>query len=256
MSQYKDYRGAYQSGTRANWYENKVYEKGGFDEMLWHLEKRVFSDLLARNFESMDEIKVLDFACGTGRITEFLETHTKNIDALDISPEMVEIAKAKTRHANYIVADILENPDSIKDEYDLITTFRFVLLADADLRTKVFDRLSKVIGVTGGKIIVGIHGNPVSRRSLVHCREFLKRVPRENRTRSFSINDMRVLASGAGLKIDSIGGVGFVPRSLFKLLGPKISYSIERLINLIPFAGRFGSNLIVSCSALKSTVLS
>ena len=254
MNEYKDYRESYQGEARANWYENKVYEKGGFDEMLWHAEKTILTTMLGQCWPSMKGLKILDFACGTGRITEFLESlpDTDKIDALDISEGMVDIARTKTRNVNFIVGDILENPDVINEEYDLITTFRFVLLAEADLRGKVFERLSKAVQTTGGKIAVGIHGNPISRRFFVHCREFVFRVPLENRTKSFSIGDMRLLATSAGLKIDAIEGVGFVPRTLFKILGPKISYSIEKMICRIPFAGRFGSNLIVLCSASNS----
>ena len=68
MKDYDDYRGAYQGSDRADWYDESIYKKGGFDEFLWDIEKTSLLSILNRSCQSYENIHALDFACGTGRI--------------------------------------------------------------------------------------------------------------------------------------------------------------------------------------------
>ena len=252
MSKYNDYRGAYQGIQNVNRYEKEIYSKDGFDNSLWEIEKTALLSILEKVYSSLENTETLDFACGTGRITEFLESYMRNIDALDISEEMVSVAKTKTKNVNYIVGDIINDPEVNNKKYDLITTFRFVLFAEPELREAVFRKLALMLHDDHGRIIVGLHGNPYSRRGLVHIFQKLKATPQEDQLRSFSLNEMRSLAANAGLEVVDYTGVGFVPRKIFDLFGSGFYNLVEKILYRAGFLKYFGSNLIVVCKLKHS----
>ena len=58
------------------------------------------------NAKICENIDVLDVGCGTGVMFPFyLERNVKNITAIDLSPEMIKIAKSKFPQANVICGD-------------------------------------------------------------------------------------------------------------------------------------------------------
>jgi SAM-dependent methyltransferase len=247
MNDYDDYRGAYQSKERANVYEKGIYAKDGYDDFLWKMERQAFLSILKKSLPTFEKIQTLDFACGTGRISEFLEGKFESIDAIDISDEMVQIAKSKTDKVNYIVADITKDDAAFTKKYDLITTFRFVLFSEPDLRKEVFAKLATFLKDKDARLVVGLHGNPFSRRGFVHIFQKLKGLPAEKQLRSFSLSDMQALAAHAGLEIVDYTGVGFVPRKVFNLFGAGFCGLVERAIYKLGIFKYFGSNLIVVC---------
>lgn len=74
-----------------------------------------------------EKFTYLDMACGTGSLVMEISKKIKNakIDAFDISPEMIKIAKRKSAKINFFVADMikfrtLQNYDIISCFYDSI----------------------------------------------------------------------------------------------------------------------------------------
>ena len=70
-----------------------------------------------------DDLKILDAGAGTGIIGEYLKQHGyTNVDALDISQEMLNIAKKKNVYKNVICAPLSENRIKEVDtgEYDIL----------------------------------------------------------------------------------------------------------------------------------------
>lgn len=76
-------------------------------------------DLQARWFDDVAEVeqalhhfapagRVLELACGTGLWTRHLVTHADQVTAIDASPEVIEINKARTRdpRVEYVVDDV------------------------------------------------------------------------------------------------------------------------------------------------------
>merc|ERR1712038_842619 len=72
--------------------------------------------------EERKEVRVIDVAAGTGIAAQHLRSHGfVNIDATDISQEMLDEAKKKDLYKNYICADFSSSPTSIKaDTYDAL----------------------------------------------------------------------------------------------------------------------------------------
>ncbi|MCD6544033.1 MAG: class I SAM-dependent methyltransferase [Flavobacteriaceae bacterium] len=79
------------------------------------VSKKILSDLV---FDT-----VLEIGCGTGKNTNWLCKKSKNVIAVDFSPEMLEIAKNKIRYSNvnFIEADITKNWGFVEQKVDLIT---------------------------------------------------------------------------------------------------------------------------------------
>ena len=63
-------------------------------------------DVILDNAGIRENIDILDVACGTGVLFPYyLHRNVKSITAIDLSPEMVKIAKSKFPQANVICGD-------------------------------------------------------------------------------------------------------------------------------------------------------
>ncbi len=108
--------------------------------------------------------KLLDFACGTGRILSVVEDKVASSDGVDISEEMAMLAKGKCSRSNISVGNIVTNPDLANADYGIVTSFRFLLNTDPLTREQVLIELRKRLANSKGVLIVNVHGN---RSSLV-----------------------------------------------------------------------------------------
>lgn len=68
-----------------------------YDEMTGDISADQWGSYL-NSFIDMEKPEILEYACGTGKITKELIKKTDNIVAVDISPEMLSIAEKKLRH--------------------------------------------------------------------------------------------------------------------------------------------------------------
>ena len=98
--------------------------------------------------------KVLDFACGTGIITNQIADNVKEILAIDISLKMIEVAqrkanKRKIKNIQYMQTSIFDDK-FIKESFDVILAFNiFHLVKNTE---KVLKRINDLLK-TGGLII-------------------------------------------------------------------------------------------------------
>ena len=105
------------------------------------------------NANVCENIDVLDIGCGTGVMFPFyMERNTKSITAVDLSPEMVKIAKSKFPQADVICGDA-ENI-AFDKQFDVIVIYNaFPHFPNPE---KLIENLSKVLK-SGGKISIA-HG--------------------------------------------------------------------------------------------------
>lgn len=93
---------------------NKENIKNFFDNIApqWDNEPIADTEIINRildNAEIVNGINVLDIACGTGVLFPYyLERNVKSITAVDLSPEMVKIAKSKFPQVDVICGDAEE----------------------------------------------------------------------------------------------------------------------------------------------------
>lgn len=110
-------------------------------------------DIILDNGGIRENIDILDVACGTGVLFPYyLHRNVKSITAIDLSPEMVKIAKSKFPQANVICGDA-ENI-ILDKQFDAIMIYNaFPHFPEPE---KVIESLSKALK-TGGRFTIA-HG--------------------------------------------------------------------------------------------------
>jgi SAM-dependent methyltransferase len=157
------YRDSHRAPTHVEAYDGEFNTEGTPDEILWYLEQPILRRLLTTD----PPARVLDFATGTGRISHFLEEclPSAHVDGVDISPEMLALARERCERVHLHEGDITHEPDLVPGPYDLITAFRFFLRAESPLRhealSAIRDRLAP-----DGRLVANFHRNPTSLRGL------------------------------------------------------------------------------------------
>ena len=74
-------------------------------------------------YSNKNDVPVLDVGAGTGLIAEVMnKKNTIDIDAIDISPEMLESAKSKNCYKKLIEADLTKNLDIDNNYYGAIVS--------------------------------------------------------------------------------------------------------------------------------------
>lgn len=96
----------------------------------------------------------LEIGCGTGKNTEWFATKTKHCVAVDLSEEMLSVAKKKINLSSvqFLQADIKKEWDFVNRKFDLVS-FSLVLEHIEDLDF-IFCKTSKVL-VKGGFVYLG-----------------------------------------------------------------------------------------------------
>jgi len=160
-----DYTNRFQNQAAVDTYEGVEYGPGSYAASVWQWQRTVVEQTL-RDFRAAQSgpVRLLDFACGTGRVLSCLEPLVDAAEGIDISENMVAAARGKCRRARLLVGDIRSQPELLQAEYDVISCFRFLLNAEPDLRRQVLGRLRRVLRTPGGRLLVNVHGNTHSLR--------------------------------------------------------------------------------------------
>jgi ubiquinone/menaquinone biosynthesis C-methylase UbiE len=213
------YSERFQDSASVEDYESKEYGAGSYSAHIWNLQRPVVEKIIAELRQNQPRpLQLLDFACGTGRVISVLENLVDAAEGIDISDNMVSVARTKCRKARLQVGDILLQPELLRQRFNLITAFRFLLNVEPELRGKVLRRLREVISVPDGRLIVNVHGNS---RSLRHPAIWWRRW-REGTVKSGAmLNEMspaetRQLLRASGFEIVRQFGFGMLPPTLYR----------------------------------------
>ena len=120
-------------------------------------------NIILDNAGIVEDVNVLDIACGTGVLFPYyLERQVKSITAVDLSPEMVKIAKNKFPQANVICGDA--------EEISFDNTFDCIMIYNAFPHfpnpQTLIKNLSKYLNV-GGRFTIA-HGMSKKELDEVH----------------------------------------------------------------------------------------
>lgn len=245
-----DYTESHKNIKQALNYEYNLYADDTYDSCMWKIEK----EFLSKEISSIKkgEIKYLDFACGTGRVLSFVEQFTTKSTGIDVSKNMLNIAKNKLKKSQLINCDLTED-DIIEDKrYDLITSFRFFLNAQEDLRKKIMSLLSKKL-TNDGLFIFNIHGNTSSYHLLavVLGKLGIKQVELNHLSYFKTLN----LIKNSNLKLIKVYGVGFIPSSFYRWFKRlrKFLMNLDRAFSHISFLKYFARDMIFICTKKGET---
>lgn len=212
-------------------YDAQEYGAGSYSAHVWQWQRPVVEQVL-RDFRRRrpGPVRLLDFACGTGRVLAALEPLADSAVGVDISESMAAVARTKCRSAQVRVGDILTQPELLPEKkFDVISCFRFVLNAEPELRLRVLRRLREAVCEPDGLLLVNIHGNA---RSLRHPAIAWKRW-RKCPTDGAMLNEMtpgeaKELLRAAGFEIVRQFGFGLLPPTLYRTPLRGLAAAVDR----------------------------
>ena len=184
----------YQYDKRFNCFKWRKY--------LWECEQHALDDILKKHFPSQP-IRYLDFACGTGRILQFMKERVDSCTGVDISESMLNACREKLPAEEIAQADITRNDILGERVFDLITAFRFFPNAQNSLRVEAIDVLTKHLA-PDGLLVFNNHRN-TSSTLFTLGRMINSDIP------SMSNTEVNCLAVAAGLKIVDVYPIGALP---------------------------------------------
>ena len=143
--------------TNSHFHKGKDYHER-FDllpgrKIIWEIEKKILDKFLF-NLENIDH---LDFAGGTGRISEYLKNKCKIQYLIDSSEKMIGHAQKILNNVTFINKDFKEI-DNLNNKFDLVTAFRFFPNAEPHLRDLAMKFISLQLK-NGGYLIINNHKN-------------------------------------------------------------------------------------------------
>ena len=145
--------------------------------------------------------RYLDFACGTGRITRVVAPLARDSIGVDVSPSMLDVARAKCPRTNFVQADLTRDTRDI-GQFDLITSFRFFGNAQDELRGAALDVIAALLR-PGGHLLINNHRNPLC------IAEVLYRGTGGKRQLDLSYFKLARMLEKRRLKIETARAIGF-----------------------------------------------
>ncbi len=127
----------------------ETYEETVLDEM----DLRLLARIQAVAWDQVQH--AADLACGTGRTGVWLkERGVQHLDGVDLTPEMLEVARAKNIYDRLLVGNMLETPLEMA-HYDLVTA----VLADEHLPDvrPLYIETARISRPGGNFVLVGYH---------------------------------------------------------------------------------------------------
>ncbi len=159
----KSYRESHTQQGKGEAYDKSHENK--YDAVIWDTFVKPYLKNILKSTSEQGAKKYLDFACGTGRILNQSNYFFDDITGIDISEEMLKVAKKRVPNAVYYCHDVTAN-NNISLKFDCITLFRFVLNAEPELRKEILHWLFCHIE-DDGVLIFNNHMNLYSFRGLI-----------------------------------------------------------------------------------------
>lgn len=137
-------------------YHRRFAEQPG-RALMWELERAALERIVAQTAPA----SILDFACGTGRISSFLEERFPQMEiwGIDIAESMLELARQGARRTEYLQMSSSEAIAHFGEKrFDLVVAFRFFANAEPLLRKSVAADLVRLVAERGS-IVLNNHRN-------------------------------------------------------------------------------------------------
>ncbi len=226
------YSARFQQKDAVESYDAKEYAVGSYSSAIWQLQRPVVEKMLSDFRQSRPSpVRLLDFACGTGRVLSCVEPFADTVDGIDISENMVAVARTKCPRARLQVGDILTNPELLQKDYDVITCFRLLLNLEPEMRGRILRRLREVIG-PDGRLVVNVHGNS---HSLRHPAVAWRRWREQNKKSDAMLNEMSPVETEkllweSGFRILHKIGFGILPPRIYRTPLHRLALATDRFL--------------------------
>jgi demethylmenaquinone methyltransferase/2-methoxy-6-polyprenyl-1,4-benzoquinol methylase len=110
LAQQVDYYRARASEYDAWWFRTGRFDRGAENNAAWRSDVETVERAAIEMLETTRPSSVLELACGTGLFTRHLAPRVKSVTAVDASPEVIAINRARVADGNvrYIEADLFD----------------------------------------------------------------------------------------------------------------------------------------------------
>lgn len=236
------YRESHNHAGKGAQYE-AYYRKFPWQRFLWEREQQVLLRILNKYFDGR-EIHLLDFACGTGRITGFLESRVKTCTGVDVSMPMLAVAREKLGRTEIIKADITTEDVLRGRKFNLITAFRFFVNAEPQLRETAMRALAGLLA-EDGCLVFNNHQNYGAPGMRIRYMWHRLRQP-GGVFNVMTVAQMRKLAETAGLEVVELYPVGFVNPPKIRV-SERIRDAAENILGGCKLLSRYSESPIAVC---------
>jgi hypothetical protein len=137
---------------------------------------------------------------------------------------------------------VITDPDVVCPPFDLITAFRFFLNADVSLRHEALDALHRLLS-EHGVLVLNVHGNTYSMR--FPAAAFRRHLLRQRHVNQLSYPRVRRLLGQHGFRVQEVRGFGLMIARVYKLLGPRRTAGMERLVQRFPRLGYICVDVVI-----------
>jgi len=241
------YRDSHKYPSKGTEYE-AYYEAQPWQRFLWSREREIILRILEKYYEGRD-IHLLDFACGTGRITNLLENRVKTSTGIDVSSSMLALAREKLKRTEIIEADITIDDVLKGRKFNLIMAFRFFVNAEPALRSAAMATLAKLLSKDGYFVFNNhqSYGSPWIK--LLYMRHQQKNP--QGIFNVMTIDEMKKLVEEVGMEIVELYPVGFFhPPNI--AIPQMLTAVIENICCKFKSLAQFSESPIAVCSRKTS----
>jgi SAM-dependent methyltransferase len=245
----ENYRASHASTGYGEHY-SRTYQVGYYAELWRHIERPLLERIL-RELSERGAASCLDFACGTGRITQVNERFFEHAVGIDVSEQMLAVAKKACVRAELVQRDITAEP--LDRKFDVITAFRFFLNAEPKLRDQVLASLAKAME-DSGTLIVNVHVNHSSPLGFAY--RIRNAIRGKTVANTLSVQHLESLLNDHGFAVKRIHWYGFYPRTgwMFNSLANLLQLPVERVfaaVKILP--RRWAQSFIVEAQRSRQT---
>jgi len=234
----RSYRLCHQAAGAGRDYD-KTFE-AGYSAALWQKIEKPLIESQLRSLGGRDRT-ILDFACGTGRITRLAAMFFGTVIGVDVSEAMLMSASVPENVTLYCI-DITKL--SLARTFDVVTAFRFFLNAEDTLRREALRAIYRHLHADG-VLVCNIHLNATSPIGLI-SRGLNWAYPSTPRN-TLTLNQFSKVLKEEGFEILNTRSYGYLPRPgrLFPRLCQLLVEPFERVCRALKVPGWLAENFIV-----------
>ena len=236
------YRSEFGEKKLAKQYDACEYGPRSWSTLLWALEQQTLTTLLNRRDFVPRRDRYLDFACGTGRVTQFIAPHFHSTVGVDISDAMLDQARPRVPSAEFLQGDVIADASLAGGNFDLVTSFRFVLNADPSDRLPALKWLRSQLRNSSSRAIINNHANLWTHKAITHGLRKVKNRSRLVTGNVLSHQQMVSLVQDAGFSVESVHGMGHLGGQSLRLVPFETMWRLQSRLRETPVLEKLGED--------------